>query len=166
VWSTNSTLFGANGGVLENSGTLTHSGTASFSHNAGGVSQLLNDASGTLVWSTNGTVDDAFTNNGTLVLSGGTLTLGSAFVEPAAATIELRVSGPTSSSQYGVLNAVNSAALAGALQVQATGGYTPASSTKFKFLTTNSRTGTFATFTSSFAASVSYTATDATVTAD
>ena len=115
----------ASGGTLQALPTLT-----------GGVLRGGGQVSGN-VTNTSGTV-----RPGT---SPGTLTVTGNYAQGAAGMLVVDVAGTARGTQYDHLSVGGAAALDGTLAVVQAGGFTPQSTDAFPFLTSASRTGTFAT---------------------
>ena len=115
----------ASGGTLQASPTLT-----------GGVLRGGGQLSGNLT-NTSGTVRPGS--------SPGTLTVTGNYAQGAAGTLVVDVAGTARGTQYDHLSVGGAAALDGTLAVVQAGGFTPQPTDAFAFLTSASRTGTFAT---------------------
>ena len=115
----------ASGGTLQAAPTLT-----------GGVLRGGGQVSGN-VTNTSGTV-----RPGT---SPGTLTVTGNYAQGAAGVLVVDVAGTARGTQYDHLSVGGAAALDGTLAVVQAGGFTPQPTDAFAFLTSASRTGTFAT---------------------
>ena len=97
-----------------------------------------------------GEVDGNVTNSSGTVAPGtspGTLTVDGAYAQSAAGTLAIDVDGTAQGTGYDHLAVTGAATLNGTLAVVPGLGFDPALSDTFQFLTSDSRTGTFATLT-------------------
>jgi hypothetical protein len=79
--------------------------------------------------------------------STGTLAINGAYTHGSAATLSIEIVGPTSSTEYDVLDVNGPANLDGELQVEFLGGYDPEGGQEFVILTGSPVDGTFSTVT-------------------
>jgi Domain of unknown function DUF11/PKD-like domain len=148
-WSGAGNINSGGGAVLTNAGTFAITNDASIFHNlGGGAPSLVNQ--GTLVKSASTGVTTLFiplSNSGLADVQSGILRVSSnAFTQTAPGTLRLLVGGLTAGTQFGRLEVSGGAAnLAGTLDVDMAGAYTPADGDTFQVLTYTSRTGDFAT---------------------
>ena len=95
-----------------------------------------------------GTINGTATNSSGTIRPGtspGTLTINGNFSQGASGTLEVDIDGTTPGTQFDVLDVSGSASLDGTLKVVQGGGFDPGVSDVFAFMTSGSRSGTFAT---------------------
>ncbi len=91
------------------------------------------------------TINNLVTNRGTLKAGAGSVvSIGGNLPQEAAGIVTVEIAGPTS-SQFGQVTAVGTANLAGAFNVQFTGGFIPTAGDTFQVLTYAAVSGTFGT---------------------
>lgn len=143
---TGGTVAVAAGGTLSGGVASTVSGGQLQVNGAYGGSPTLT-GSGVLTGS--GTVAGTVTNSSGTVRPGsspGTLTISGPFTQGADGTLEVDIAGTTPGTQFDVLAVSGHASLDGTVEVQ--GGFDPQLADVFPFLTSGSRSGTFAAVTS------------------
>lgn len=96
-----------------------------------------------------GHVHTLINDSGTVVpgASPGTLFIDGDYTQGAGGVLDIEIASTTPDSGHDVLAVAGAANLGGTVRVTHLGGFTPATSDTFQFVTSNSRTGTFATLT-------------------
>ncbi|MGA2255464.1 MAG: phosphatidylinositol-specific phospholipase C domain-containing protein, partial [Thermoguttaceae bacterium] len=136
--------FNLSGGTLEGASNLAFWATVSWTGgtmDTTGTTAIVSGGTLNISSRNNLSLGGTLTNNGTLSL-GASLTVSGSFTEQAGATL-VEQWGGTQSGQYGMLSVIGTAALAGTLEVNLSGGYSPGQDSAVVFLSASSVTGEF-----------------------
>jgi hypothetical protein len=129
-------------------------GFALYNCYGGGTPHLTNGASGIFNRNSTGTnyLSVPFANNGTLRISTGILQIQGDYAQPATATFETVIGGPTAGTGFGQLQITGTGTMGGHLVLINASGFTPSVGQTFEVITcTKSCTGSFATISGTYA---------------
>jgi hypothetical protein len=136
----------AGGGTL--SGSATHDVSGGTLTDNGTINGNVALSGGGLLNGANGTVNGMLANVSGTVAPGsspGTLTVNGPFTQGAGGTLDIDVTGTSPGSEFDRLLVNGPATLDGTVAVHRDPGFDPADADTFQFLTSTSRSGTFAT---------------------